>query len=444
MQNILIFGAGKSSIYLIEYLLHSAKSKDRMVTVADIRQEYAAEKIKGHPFGKAASINIHDQAERSKLISDSDLVISMLPPPFHPIIAQDCLQYGVHLLTASYESDDLRKLKNAIEEKNLFFLNECGLDPGIDHMSAMRIIEREQEAGHRILSFKSYCGGLMAPESESNPWKYKFTWNSRNVVLAGQGVAKFIEADQVKYIPYHQLFNRLERVHFEDLGEFEGYANRNSLAYRKTYGLDSIPTLLRGTLRRTGYCSAWNIFVQLGMTDDSYVMELPKMATKKDFLSAFLPSRPTSTPENGIRSILFDVSEESLSKLRWLGLFSDELLPVMEGSPAAVLQGILEEKWQLEKRDKDMIVMQHIFDVETEKGIKRITSSLSCVGENETHTAMAKTVGLPLAMAADLLLDGKITVRGLFIPVRKEIYEPILHALESEGIIFQENEKLVS
>lgn len=444
MQNILILGAGKSSIYLIEYLLHAAQSKDRMVTVADIRQEFAAEKIKGHPHGLAVSINIHDQAERVQLISGADLVISMLPPPFHPIVAQDCLQYGVHFITASYESDDLRKLKNSIEEKNLFFLNECGLDPGIDHMSAMRIIEREHQAGHRILSFKSYCGGLMAPESESNPWKYKFTWNPRNVVLAGQGVAKYIESEQVKYIPYHQLFNRLEKVHFEDLGEFEGYANRNSLAYRKIYGLDSIPTLLRGTLRRTGYCSAWDIFVQLGMTDDSYLMELPKMATKKDYLSAFLPIFGGYGPEDRIRDIIPKASSDDLSKLRWLGLFSDELLPVMEGSPATVLQGILEEKWQLEKRDKDMIVMQHIFEVETEKGIKRITSSLSCVGENETHTAMAKTVGLPLAIAADLLLDGKIKIRGLFIPVKKEIYEPILHSLESEGIIFQENEKLVS
>jgi saccharopine dehydrogenase (NADP+, L-glutamate forming) len=284
----------------------------------------------------------------------------------------------------------------------------------------------------------------MAPESESNPWKYKFTWNPRNVVLAGQGVAKYIESEQVKYIPYHQLFNRLEKVYFEDLGEFEGYANRNSLAYRKIYGLDSIPTLLRGTLRRSGYCSAWNIFVQLGMTDDSYLMELPKMATKKDYLSAFLPNYGGFNPEDRINSIVPNVSSEDLSKLRWLGLFSDELLPVMEGSPAAVLQGILEEKWQLEKRDKDMIVMQHIFEVETEKGIKRITSSLSCFGENEAHTAMAKTVGLPLAMAADLLLDGKITVRGLFIPVKKEIYEPILDSLEAEGIVFQEEEKFVS
>lgn len=444
MQNILILGAGKSSIYLIEYLLHSAQSKDRMVTVADIQQEFAAEKIKGHPHGQAVAINIHDQAERANLISGADVVISMLPPPFHPIIAQDCILFGVHLLTASYESDDLRKMKSAVEEKNLFFLNECGLDPGIDHMSAMRIIEREQAAGNRILSFKSYCGGLMAPTSESNPWKYKFTWNPRNVVLAGQGVAKFIESDQVKFIPYHQLFNRLEKVYFEDLGEFEGYANRNSLAYRKIYGLDSIPTLLRGTLRRTGYCSAWNIFVQLGMTDDSYLMELPKKPTKKDFLSAFLPNYGGHNLEDRIGSIVPNVSSESLSKLRWLGLFSDELLPVMEGSPAAVLQGILEEKWQLEKRDNDMIVMQHIFEVETEKGVKRITSSLSCFGENETHTAMAKTVGLPLAMAADLFLDGKITVRGLFIPVKKEIYEPILDSLESEGIVFEENEKLIS
>lgn len=443
MQNILILGAGKSSIYLIEYLLQSAQSKNRIITVADIRQEFAAEKIKGHPAGVAATINIHDQAERQHLISGADLVISMLPPPFHPLIATDCLNFGTHLLTASYESEDIRKLKGAIEERQLFFLNECGLDPGIDHMSAMKIIEREHHAGNRILSFKSYCGGLMAPSSETNPWKYKFTWNPRNVVLAGQGVAKYVESDQVKYLPYHQLFSRLEKIHFEELGEFEGYANRNSLAYRKLYGLDNIPTLLRGTLRRSGYCSAWNIFVQLGLTDDTYIMELPKMATKSDFLTAFLPDLGNLSAEEGINSLLPATTPEDISKLRWLGLFSDEYLPVLEGSPAAILQGILEEKWQLDKRDKDMVVMQHIFEVETREGMKQITSSLACFGENETHTAMAKTVGLPLAIAADLLLDGKIEVRGLFIPVKKEIYAPILESLESEGIVFLEEEKFI-
>lgn len=440
MQKILIFGAGKSTTYLIEYLLRTAETKKRSIVVADIKLEYAEEKIKGHPCGIPASVNIHDPAERGQLIAEADLVISMLPPPFHPIIAHDCIALGTHLMTASYESEDLKSLRNDIESKNLFFLNECGLDPGIDHMSAMRIIDREKEAGHTLISFKSYCGGLLAPESDSNPWKYKFTWNPRNVVLAGQGVAKYIESHQVKYIPYNQLFSRLDRIEFDGLGEFEAYANRNSLDYRKTYGLQTIPTLYRGTLRRKGFCSGWNVIVQLGMTDDSYVMELPTLASKKDFLSAFLPDLGFEKVEDRIRLLFPWIDAADMQRLQWLGLFSHEPMPLTEGTPAAILQGILEEKWHFEKRDRDLVVMQHVLEVETDRGRKRIVSSLSCIGENDSHTAMAKTVGLPLAMAADLFLDQKISLIGLHIPVEKEIYEPILQSLENVGLVFTEKE----
>ncbi|MDX5478062.1 MAG: saccharopine dehydrogenase NADP-binding domain-containing protein, partial [Cyclobacteriaceae bacterium] len=257
MQTILIIGAGKSSTFLIEYLLKTATVKSRTIIVADISKEVADKKIKNHHHAIAAKINLDDAESRKTLVQKSDVVISMLPAFLHPIIAKDCLELGKHFFTASYESEDLRKLQDEINAKGLLFLNECGLDPGIDHMSAMKIIDHEKAMGNEITSFKSYTGGVLAPESEDNPWKYKFTWNPRNVVLAGQGVSRFIRNGKYKYIPYHMLFKRLEKISFEEVGDFDGYANRDSLSYRKIYGLDQIPTLLRGTLRRSGFCQSW-------------------------------------------------------------------------------------------------------------------------------------------------------------------------------------------
>lgn len=441
MQSILILGAGKSSTYLIDFLLESAGLKQRTVTVADVSEKIAAEKVKSNPFASAVAIDIDNVQARQSLIQKSDLVVSMLPAFLHPIIAKDCLDLGKHLFTASYESQELRKLESDIKAKNLLFLNECGLDPGIDHMSAMRIIEQEKKEGNEIISFKSYCGGVLAPESEDNPWKYKFTWNPRNVVLAGQGVSKYIQNGQNKFIPYHKLFERIEKVSFGKAGDFDGYANRDSLRYRSIYGLESIPTMLRGTLRRSGFCQAWNVFVQLGMTDDSFESDFPEDITYSGFLNSFLPIDPTKTLNERLQKYLPGVDQEVMSKIEWLGLFSNNKLPLTKGSPAAILQKILEAKWQLNLTDKDMVVLQHQFEVKGSFGTKEIFSSLVCKGENQEYTAMAKTVGLPLAIAIDLFLDGKIKSRGLQIPVQKEFYEPILNALEKEGIVFEEIEK---
>ncbi|RZS94795.1 saccharopine dehydrogenase family protein [Cecembia calidifontis] len=440
MQNILIIGAGKSSAYLIDFLLETSIEKNRQITVADLQEELALKKIKEHPHAKASSIRLEDDLSRKKLIQQNDLVISMLPAFLHPVIAKDCLELGKHFFTASYESEELRKLKTQIESKNLLFLNECGLDPGLDHMSAMQVIEREKALGHEILSFKSYTGGVLAPESEDNPWKYKFTWNPRNVVLAGQGVSRYIRNGKYKYIPYHMLFQRLDKISFEEAGEFDGYANRDSLIYRKVYGLEEIPTLLRGTLRRSGFCQSWNVFVQLGMTDDSFEMALPETYTYRDFLDSFLPYHETKIMEEKLKEILPWVDKEVMEKIQWLGFFNQESLPKFQGSPAAILQAILEKKWALKENDRDMIVMQHLFDIKTPKGIKRVVSSLVSKGENQEYTAMAKTVGLPLAIAVDMFLDGKIKDKGLKIPIAKSIYEPILQELEKHHIHFKEQE----
>jgi saccharopine dehydrogenase-like NADP-dependent oxidoreductase len=444
MQTILIIGAGKSSTYLIEYLLKSTAEKNRYIILADVNKDIAEKKLKGRANTLATEIDLKDQKQRKGLIEKSDLVISMLPAFLHPIVAQDCLDLGKHFFTASYESDDLRKMKEAINSKGLLFLNECGLDPGIDHMSAKQIIDREKASGNEIISFKSYTGGVLAPESEDNPWKYKFTWNPRNVVLAGQGVSRYIHNGDFKYIPYHMLFRRLEKISFHDVGDFDGYANRDSLIYRKIYGLENIPTLIRGTLRRSGFCQSWDVFVQLGMTDDTFNVDLPDGTTQREFLNAFLPYHKTKSVESKLQEILPWVDLSILEKIKWLGLFDSKILSKSKGSPASILQMILEEKWKLNPADKDMIVMQHLFEIKTPKGLKKITSSLVCIGENQESTAMAKTVGLPLAIAADMFLDGKINGSGLMLPVVPEIYEPLLASLEKEGIIFQEHEESIS
>lgn len=442
MQTILILGAGKSSTYLIDYLLDSAASKNRKVIVADISENIAAQKVKSNPCATAVAFDIDNISERTTLIQKCDLVISMLPAFLHPIIAKDCLTLGKHFFTASYESEELRTLAYEIKAKNLLFLNECGLDPGIDHMSAMKIIEKEKAKGNEIISFKSYCGGVLAPESEDNPWKYKFTWNPRNVILAGQGVSRYIQNGQNKYIPYHKLFERTEKINFKEAGEFDGYANRDSLRYRSIYGLETIPTLLRGTLRRSGFCQAWNVFVQLGMTNDSFQMDFPEGMTNREFLNSFLPFHPSKRVEEKLKEYLPKVDIEIMSKIEWMGMFSETQIPLTKGSPAEVLQKILEEKWQLNPEDKDMVVLQHQFEVKGQFGTKEIISSLVCKGENQEYTAMAKTVGLPLAIAVDLFLEGKIKSSGLQIPVGKEFFEPILNILEKEGVFFEETESI--
>ncbi|HAS57976.1 MAG TPA: saccharopine dehydrogenase, partial [Algoriphagus sp.] len=347
MHSILILGGGKSSTYLIDYLADTCQNKDRKLILADLDEKAALEKLKNRPNTFAKSLDVSDPEKRKSLIQESDLVISMLPAFMHPTIAKDCLDLGKHFFSASYESEDLKKMASEISEKGLFFLNECGLDPGIDHMSAMKIIDEAKKKGHQITSFKSYCGGLLAPESEDNPWKYKFTWNPRNVVLAGQGTSRYIEKGDLKFIPYHQLYKRLESIHFEGLGDFDGYANRDSLSYRKVYGLENIPTLLRGTLRRAGYCKAWNVFVQLGMTDDSFEVNFPENSTLRDFINAFLPYDSQLSVEEKLGELIQDLDFPTFEKLQWLGFFSDRKLPKTSGSPASLLQAILEIDWAL-------------------------------------------------------------------------------------------------
>ncbi|MNQ33300.1 Saccharopine dehydrogenase [compost metagenome] len=441
MRNILIFGAGRSASSLIRYLLSKSNEEKLHLTVADLSLNLAKAKIQDHPNATPLALDIFNADERKKAIANASIVISMLPAHLHIEIAKDCLEFKKHLVTASYISDAMQALNEEAIKNNLIFMNEIGLDPGIDHMSAMKVIDEIRSKGGKMLLFESFCGGLVAPESDNNLWNYKFTWAPRNVVLAGQGgAAKFIQEGTYKYIPYSALFRRTEFLEVEGYGKFEAYSNRDSLKYRSVYGLDDILTLYRGTIRRVGYSRAWNMFVQLGMTDDSYVLEGSENMSYRQFINSFLPYHPTDSVEIKTRLILkIDQDDIMWDKLLELDLFNpNKKVNLPNATPAQILEKILTDSWALEPEDKDMIVMYHKFGYELNGEKKQIDSKMVCIGEDQTYTAMAKTVGLPVAIATLLILNGKITTPGVQLPIKKEVYEPILKELEEYGVIFNE------
>lgn len=443
MKNITLIGAGRSASSLIKYLLEQSLIYDFQLVVADQSLEIAQQKINNHPNGKAVALSLDQTELRQQLIQKSDVVISMLPAFMHTTIAEDCLAFGKHLVTASYISKEMKALDEQAKEKGLIFMNECGLDPGIDHMSAMKVIDEIREKGGKMLLFESFCGGLVAPESDTNLWNYKFTWNPRNVVLAGQGgAAKFIQEGKYKYIPYHKLFRRTEFFHIEGYGKFEGYANRDSLNYRSIYGLDDILTLYRGTIRRVGFSRAWNMFVQLGMTDDSYIMEDSENMSYREFINSFLPFSHTDTVELKTRYMLgIEQDDEQWDMLVELDIFNpDKIVGLKEATPAQILEKILAESWKLAPEDKDMIVMYHKFGYELNGEKKQIDAKMVTIGEDQTYTAMAKTVGLPVGIVSLQILTGKIKTPGVQLPISKEVYEPVLAELEQQGIHFSETE----
>ena len=443
MRNILIIGAGRSASSLIKYLLEKSTQENLHLTIGDLSLELAQRKTNNHPNATPIALDINNVEQRQSEIQKADIVISMLPAHMHIDVAKDCVTFKKNMVTASYVSDAMQSLNAEVKANGLIFMNEIGLDPGIDHMSAMKVIHEIEEKGGKMILFESFCGGLVAPESDTNLWNYKFTWAPRNVVLAGQGgAAKFIQEGKYKYIPYNKLFRRTEFLEVEGFGKFEAYANRDSLKYRSVYGLDDILTLYRGTIRRVGYSKAWNMFVQLGMTDDTYVMENSETMTYRDFINSFLPYSPTDSVEMKTRLQLGIEQDDIMwDKLLELDLFNPtKIVGLKNASPAQILEHILNDSWALQPEDKDMIVMYHKFGYEINGEKKQIDSKMVCIGDDQTYTAMAKTVGLPVAMATIQILNGKITTPGVQLPINKEVYLPIIKELEEFGVIFKETE----
>ncbi len=446
MNRILVLGAGRSCISLMDYITEKAAQFNWEITVADANLKMAQSLLEGKKV-EIIQLDATNEEMRRGLIEGADLVISMLPAFLHTEVAKDCLDLSKHLITPSYISQEMRDMAEQVKERGLVFLNELGLDPGIDHMSAMQLLNGVRSEGKEITCFESFTGGLVAPEYDDNPWNYKFTWNPRNVVLAGQGGAvKFKHNGRFKYIPYQRLFRRTEIIEIPGYGRFEGYANRDSLNYRRTYGLEDVPTIYRGTLRRVGFCRAWDMFVQMGMTDDSYLIEDCPNMTHRQFTNSFLAYNKGDSVELKVMHYMkLDQDSEIIDKLKWIGIFDDEPIGLTEpSSPARILQAILEKKWTLKPDDRDMIVMWHKVcyrDPDNGEGEKEINSSLVVKGDENPRTAMAKTVGLPVAIAAKLVMTGAFREPGVYFPTVPELYDPILEELKDYGISFTEEKK---
>ena len=443
MRKILIIGSGKSTAYLLKYLLDKSVSENLFISVGDINIENAKKLIGNHKNAEAITLDVFDETSRNEAIKKADIVISMLPARFHIEVAKDCIVNKKHMVTASYVSPEMQALDKDAKANGLILMNEIGVDPGIDHMSAMQVLDRIRDNGGNIILFESFTGGLVAPESDNNLWNYKFTWNPRNVVTAGQGgAAKFLQEGTYKYIPYNRLFRRTEFLDIDNFGRFEVYANRDSLKYQSVYGLDNVKSLYRGTMRRVGFSRAWNIFVTLGMTDDSYTIDDSENMSYRDFVNAFLPYSPSDSVELKLRHALkIDQDDIVWDKLIELDIFnSNKRVELKKATPAQILQKILMDSWTLAQTDKDMLVMYHKFGYEKDGKKYQIDANMVTLGEDQTYTAMAKTVGLPVAIATLAILNGKIKTPGVQIPITKEVYQPILNELESFGIIFNEKE----
>lgn len=443
MQNLLIIGAGRSATVLINYILDQAHQHNFFITVADADISLAQQKVGNRPNGRAIWLDASKPNDRRDVISRHDVVVSLLPPQMHLEVAQDCITLGKHMVTASYVSKQVFRLGDEARQRALVFMNELGLDPGIDHMSAMQRIHRIQAKGGKITAFYSYTGGLVAPESDDNPWHYKFSWNPRNVVLAGQGTAQFLEDGKLKYIPYRRLFRQYRLVNIPNLGDWEVYANRDSLLYRDAYGLQDIKTLFRGTIRHRGFCDAWNALVRIGLTDATFPIVDSDKLTYHDLMEAFLGiSQHAGSVKDRIAKVIdVDPDGDIIRKLEWLGLFSKKRIKVKNATPSLILENLLLEKWALQPNDKDMVIMQHVFEYEINRRKHKLTSTLTMKGNNSSDTAMSKLVGLPLGIFVKLLLLGKISTTGVRIPTMPEVYEPVMQELEQYGVAFSEVEE---
>jgi saccharopine dehydrogenase-like NADP-dependent oxidoreductase len=502
MKNILLFGAGRSATVLIDYLLANAAKETWIVTVVDADINLARSKVGNSSSGNAVSFDINNEAERKKHITESDIVISLLPPALHPVVAKSCIELNKNLLTASYIDDEIRNLipkyRDEIENRNLLFLCEMGLDPGIDHMSAMKIIDRIHTEGGKVVSFRSHCGGLVAPESDDNPWHYKISWNSRNILLAGKSGAHYRENGKEIFLKYEELFRSDRLVEIPGLDYLCWYPNRDSLSYAPLYGLSDAKTFIRTTLRHPDFMYGWKNVIEMKLTDETPQYETDGKVLSQffkdhmdrngfsDWVSKKLSERFDQTKElleklmqlaeteneaqetgqplenefmmvdekGGLQNLDLDEIKTNaaavvahkmheanltLKQLFFLGMDDDET-KIDKGfcSAADVMQLALEKKLALGPEDKDMIVMLHEIESEVSGQKSEVRSVLIVKGEDGLRTAMAKTVGLPLGIAAKLILNGSIRLTGLHIPTKKEIYEPVLKELEEQGIRFKE------
>lgn len=432
-------GAGRSATDLIDYLLQHAQENQWEVTVGDMSLALATQKIKGHALGKALAFNGGNAAEVEQAVAYADVVVSLLPPPMHPAIARECLKQSKHLVTASYVSAEMAALDAEAKAKGLIFLNEIGADPGIDHMSLMRGIDAIKAKGGKITDLRSYCGSLIAPESNDNPWGYKFTWSPMNVIVAGQGAACWLSNGKRAYIPYNRLFSMIDPIRIEGFGDFDAYANRDSFSYKDTYNIPEVQSLLRGTLRMNGFCEGWNALIRLGLTANDYKISQADTLTYKAWVAGYVPDTGNSTEESVAAFLQTEKDSALMQRLIATGMFSDEKITRETATPAEILYDLLMSRWVFREEDKDMLVMADKLVYEWNGKKYEKTATMGLIGKDFHHTAISQTVGLPAAMGVKLILQNKVEGRGVLLPITPDIYHPILDELTTYGIVFKEN-----
>jgi saccharopine dehydrogenase-like NADP-dependent oxidoreductase len=435
MKNILVLGAGLVSKPGVRYLL---KQDNIFVTVASRTVSKAEDLIKGFDNCNAVQINVQDEERLSDLIQKNDIIVSLLPWVHHLKVAKLCLKHKKHLATTSYVSEEMKSLHEEAAGKNLLFLNEIGVDPGIDHMSAMKIIDEVYREGGKVLHFYSYCGGLPAPEDNDNPFGYKFSWSPRGVVLASRNSAKFLENGKTVEIEGKDLFLNYRIEEISGLGKFEVYPNRNSLPYKDLYNLKDALTVMRGTYRNLGWCDTLKKMVDLGLINEEKQKGL-KGITYRKMMADLVGAKDDSNLEKKVAEKLnLDTNSEIMKRFEWLGLFSDKKVPDFDNR-LDILSELLQEKLVFKNKQKDMIILQHKFTVENADHSKDlITSTLIDFGEALKESSMARTVSLPLAIGIRFMAEGKLNLTGVQIPVSKQIYELVLKELESLGIKMEE------
>ncbi|MFM2191256.1 MAG: hypothetical protein RLZZ118_213 [Bacteroidota bacterium] len=436
MKKILLFGAGKSSSFLIKYLIQHAAENNWVVQIVDQNTKHIQDKYGVVNHLQLFTTDVFNNAERAELIQHAELVISLLPPSLHIVVAKDCLLYAKNLITASYVSDEIKAMDAELKEKKVLFMCEMGLDPGIDHMSAMKIIDEIAKENGEIFEFKSHCGGLVAPESDTNPWHYKISWNPRNVITAGAAGAHFLFNKQEYKIDYPQIFKNNQTIQVNGIGQLAYYPNRDSLSYQALYDLKNVDTLERTTLRYPAYSAAWQYIIDMGLTNEKSKLYDTENLTFEAWLQDILQTNNVAEKLNSI----FGNDAVSQKLFDYLDLTSRQFINIgTQKSNADILQSVIEQKWKMQDTDKDMIVMQHEFKYRKAGKATYLKSTLIVKGEDKTYTAMAKTVGLPMAILAKLILTEKVTaLYGVNIPVMQKVYAPVLQELVEQGIIFEE------
>lgn len=439
MKNILVIGAGRTSTSLIDYLVKKAPGNDWFITVADQSLELALSKAKNYPRTKAIQFDIFNDKARSAQIAKVDIVASLLPETLHIHLIKDCLLNKVHLVTASYVSSQMAAYDEQAKDAGLIFLNEMGLDPGIDHMDTLRLINRIKHSGGELISLRSFGGGLVSPESDDNPWGYKITWNPMNVVSAGMASARYVKDGKLKIVPYNRLFLDIHPVEIPGYGKLEAYPNRDSIKYRRIYNVPRIPNVFRGSLRKPGFCKAWNALVQIGLTDNRYTVPDADRLSYHEWLSFYLNKKNSSSTKKALAHFLDEpVDGKLIKKIEWLGLLTDEKIELKDATPAEILLDLLQKKWKFTEKDKDMVILHTEVEYLIDESCKKITSTLLLQGKENFNTAMSVAVGLPMGVGVNLILSKKISERGVIIPIYPDIYKPALKELAELGISFKE------